>query len=153
MMGHTPQKAILDMGHLICLDTGCCQGGWLTAFDVNSRKVWQVEERGTTNFTPSFATSLNPMSKSMKVSLSGPDDLGYWFLDDDDGRSFPFIERHEDHPVAAVSLGWKRPEDITDQEELINAAIDWLKDHAGEDFKAPKHVVEYFRKLDEELEQ
>ena len=89
----------------------------------------------------------------MKVSLSGPDDLGFWYLDDKNGRSYPFIEHHEDHPVAAVSLGWKRPEDITDQEELINAAMDWLRDRAGEDFKAPKHVVEYFQRLDEESQE
>ena len=141
VMGHTPQKAILDMGHLICLDTGCVNGGWLSAMEMNTRQVWQVDERGSTNCTLSFTTTPNPMSKPMKVSLSGPDDLGYWFLDDENGRSFPLIERYEDHPDAAVSLGWKRPEDITDQEELIDAAIDWLRDHAGEDFNAPKHVV------------
>ena len=47
VMGHTPQPDILDLGHLICLDTGCCNGGWLTAFDVNSRHCWQVDERGS----------------------------------------------------------------------------------------------------------
>ena len=46
LMGHTPQPDILDLGHLICLDTGCCNGGWLTAFDVKSRHCWQVDERG-----------------------------------------------------------------------------------------------------------
>lgn len=46
VVGHTPQADILDLGHLICLDTGCCNGGWLTAFDVNSRQCWQVDERG-----------------------------------------------------------------------------------------------------------
>lgn len=46
VLGHTPQPDILDLGHLICLDTGCCNGGWLTAFDVESRQCWQVDERG-----------------------------------------------------------------------------------------------------------
>lgn len=46
VMGHTPQPHILDLSYLICLDTGCCNGGWLTAFDVNSGKCWQVDERG-----------------------------------------------------------------------------------------------------------
>jgi serine/threonine protein phosphatase 1 len=46
VMGHTPQPDILDLGHLICLDTGCCNGGWLTAFDVKSRQCWRVDERG-----------------------------------------------------------------------------------------------------------
>ena len=151
-MGHTPQKAILDIGHLICLDTGCVNGGWLSAMEVNTRQVWQVDERGLPNCTPLVSSTPNPMSKKMKVSLSG-NDLGYWFLDDQDGRSFPFIERHEDHPGAAVSLGWKPPKGITDEGELINAAIDWLRDHAGEDFKAPQQAVEYFKQLDEEDQQ
>lgn len=46
VLGHTPQPDILDLGHLICLDTGCCNGGWLTALDVNSGECWQVDERG-----------------------------------------------------------------------------------------------------------
>lgn len=46
VVGHTPQPDILDLGHLICLDTGCCNGGWLTALDVKSRQHWQVDERG-----------------------------------------------------------------------------------------------------------
>lgn len=46
VLGHTPQPDILDLGYLICVDTGCCKGGWLTAFDVNSRRIWQVNERG-----------------------------------------------------------------------------------------------------------
>jgi serine/threonine protein phosphatase 1 len=46
VVGHTPQPDVLDLGHLICLDTGCCKGGWLTAMDVLSRRVWQVDERG-----------------------------------------------------------------------------------------------------------
>jgi serine/threonine protein phosphatase 1 len=48
IVGHTPQPGheILDVGHLTCLDTGCYAGGWLTAMDVDSRQVWQVDERG-----------------------------------------------------------------------------------------------------------
>ena len=46
VLGHTPQPDVLDLGHLICLDTGCCNGGWLTALDVMSGTVWQVDERG-----------------------------------------------------------------------------------------------------------
>jgi serine/threonine protein phosphatase 1 len=44
--GHTPQRAVLDRGHLVCLDTGCGLGGVLSAMDVHSRTVWQVEECG-----------------------------------------------------------------------------------------------------------
>ncbi len=48
VVGHTPQASgeILDLGYLKCLDTGCCSGGWLTALDVGSGRVWQVNERG-----------------------------------------------------------------------------------------------------------
>ena len=46
VVGHTPQPDVLDLGHLICLDTGCCTGGWLTALDVASGEIWQVDEKG-----------------------------------------------------------------------------------------------------------
>lgn len=46
VVGHTPQPEVLDLGYLICIDTGCCSGGWLTAMDVNTNQVWQVNERG-----------------------------------------------------------------------------------------------------------
>jgi serine/threonine protein phosphatase 1 len=44
VLGHTPQPEILDLGHLICLDTGCATGGKLTAMEVTSRQVWQGRE-------------------------------------------------------------------------------------------------------------
>lgn len=46
VVGHTQQPEVLDLGHLICLDTACCSGGWLTAMDVAIGTVWQVDERG-----------------------------------------------------------------------------------------------------------
>ena len=46
VVGHTPQKEVLDLGHLICLDTNCCDGGWLTALDVLSGQLWQADEAG-----------------------------------------------------------------------------------------------------------
>ncbi len=49
VVGHTPQPEVLDLGHLICIDTGCCGGGWLTALDVSTKQVWQVNERGRSN--------------------------------------------------------------------------------------------------------
>lgn len=87
----------------------------------------------------------------MKVVL-GVNDLGYWFLDDEDGNSFPLVERHEDHPAAAKLLGWRPRKEFKDEEARIHAAIDWLTARMGEDFKAPKHVVEYFEQLYAELE-
>ncbi len=88
----------------------------------------------------------------MKVTLMGPDDLGFWFLVDENANSFPFVERHEDHPAAAAQLGWKVPKGVTSNEELIDSAIDFLMKNTGEDFKAPKHVVEFFEKLEAENE-
>jgi serine/threonine protein phosphatase 1 len=46
VLGHTPQPDVLDLGHLLCLDTGCCNGGWLTALNVVAEEKWQVNERG-----------------------------------------------------------------------------------------------------------
>jgi serine/threonine protein phosphatase 1 len=48
VVGHTPQKSgeLLDIGHLVCIDTHCHGGGWLTALDVGSGCYWQANERG-----------------------------------------------------------------------------------------------------------
>ena len=46
VLGHTPQPDVLDLGHLLCIDTGCCNGGWLTAWDVTSGVKWQGGGRG-----------------------------------------------------------------------------------------------------------
>jgi serine/threonine protein phosphatase 1 len=48
VVGHTPQRTgeILDLGHLKCLDTSCHGGGWLTALDVGTGEVWQVDREG-----------------------------------------------------------------------------------------------------------
>jgi len=48
VVGHTSQKSglILDLGHIVCIDTYCCGGGWLTALDVHSGQVWQVDQHG-----------------------------------------------------------------------------------------------------------
>ena len=47
VVGHTPQTEILDLGYLIGLDTGVAQCGWLTALDVESGMLWQVNEAGS----------------------------------------------------------------------------------------------------------
>ena len=43
-MGHTPQKSgeVLDLGYMKCIDTNCHGGGWLTALEVGTGKVWQA---------------------------------------------------------------------------------------------------------------
>ena len=48
IVGHTSQKSgeILDLGHLVCIDTYCHGGGWLTALDVQTEEVWQADLEG-----------------------------------------------------------------------------------------------------------
>jgi len=48
VVGHTPQATgeVLDCGHVICVDTCCFGGGWLTALDVKSGKTWQADLAG-----------------------------------------------------------------------------------------------------------
>jgi serine/threonine protein phosphatase 1 len=48
VVGHTPQKdgEILNLGHILCIDTYCWGGGWLTALDTTAGQVWQADRRG-----------------------------------------------------------------------------------------------------------
>lgn len=46
VVGHTPHAEILLRDYLVGLDTGVWKGGWLSAMDVVSGQVWQVNERG-----------------------------------------------------------------------------------------------------------
>jgi serine/threonine protein phosphatase 1 len=48
VVGHTPQKSgeVLDLDYLKCIDTFCHGGGWLTALEVGTEKVWQANEAG-----------------------------------------------------------------------------------------------------------
>lgn len=47
-VGHTPQPAgtILERDHLVCVDTYCFGGGYLTAYDLDTRDVIQVDAHG-----------------------------------------------------------------------------------------------------------
>ncbi len=47
-VGHTPQASgrVLDHGHLVCLDTYCFGGGWLTAMDLDNDELIQVNLHG-----------------------------------------------------------------------------------------------------------
>jgi serine/threonine protein phosphatase 1 len=48
IVGHTAQHdgKILDLDHLLCIDTFCYGGGWLTALDVESGYCWQANRDG-----------------------------------------------------------------------------------------------------------
>ncbi|MDZ7618382.1 MAG: metallophosphoesterase family protein, partial [Patescibacteria group bacterium] len=50
VVGHTAQKnpgGILDLGHLVCIDTWVYGEGWLTALDLETRQVWRANQDGT----------------------------------------------------------------------------------------------------------
>lgn len=49
IVGHTSQKGgeILDLGHIVCIDTYCYGGRWLTAMEVGSGQIWQANAKGT----------------------------------------------------------------------------------------------------------
>lgn len=48
IVGHTPQSSgeILDLGFLVCIDTNCARGGWLTALDTDTGRIWQADRAG-----------------------------------------------------------------------------------------------------------
>ena len=48
VLGHTSNKKgeIVNLGHLICIDTYCHGGGWLTALDTVTGGVWQANNQG-----------------------------------------------------------------------------------------------------------
>jgi serine/threonine protein phosphatase 1 len=50
VVGHTPDFSgeIFSLKHIKCLDTYCHGGGWLTAMDVTTGKIWQTNDLGQT---------------------------------------------------------------------------------------------------------
>lgn len=48
IVGHTAQRNgnVLDADHLVCIDTYCYGGGYLTAYEPSTRKSWQVDGQG-----------------------------------------------------------------------------------------------------------
>jgi len=50
VLGHTANKQgkIINFGHLVCIDTYCHGGGWLTALEPATGKVWQANEASET---------------------------------------------------------------------------------------------------------
>ncbi len=48
IVGHTAQKSgkIRDLGHVICIDTYCHGGGWLTGIDVANGHLWRANRDG-----------------------------------------------------------------------------------------------------------
>ncbi|MCO8121177.1 serine/threonine protein phosphatase [Stieleria sp. TO1_6] len=56
-VGHTPQPGgtVLDVGHLVCVDTYCFGTGYLTAMNVDSGELVQVDRKGHRRRVPAEA--------------------------------------------------------------------------------------------------
>ncbi len=56
-VGHTPQPSgeILNLGHIVCVDTYCFGGGWLTALDIDSHQILQASKHGHLRRVPLVA--------------------------------------------------------------------------------------------------
>lgn len=64
VLGHTSNKQgnVVNLGHIVCIDTYCCGGFWLTAFDTTTGQIWQANEPGE------FRTGeLPPIQAAMKT--------------------------------------------------------------------------------------
>jgi serine/threonine protein phosphatase 1 len=48
VVGHTPQPTgeVLNLGHILCLDTYCFGDGWLTAMELTTGEIWQADKFG-----------------------------------------------------------------------------------------------------------
>ena len=48
VVGHTPQHEgdVLNLGHILAIDTYCYGDQWLSAVDVEAGTVWQANNRG-----------------------------------------------------------------------------------------------------------
>jgi serine/threonine protein phosphatase 1 len=48
VVGHTPQASgeVLDLGFLVCIDTNCVRGAWLTALETDTGQIWQADRAG-----------------------------------------------------------------------------------------------------------
>jgi serine/threonine protein phosphatase 1 len=48
VVGHTRQLSgeVLDLGFLVCIDTNCARGGWLTALETGTGRIWQADREG-----------------------------------------------------------------------------------------------------------
>ncbi|MEZ6137271.1 MAG: metallophosphoesterase family protein [Pirellulaceae bacterium] len=48
ILGHTHDRAgeLFDLGHMLCIDTYCYGGGWLTAIEVRTGQLWQADIDG-----------------------------------------------------------------------------------------------------------
>ncbi len=76
-VGHTPQAggSILNIEHLVCVDTYCFGGGYLTALDVDSFEVVQTNLHGHLRRSPAkrLIENLNRIRARMSRMWAGED--------------------------------------------------------------------------------
>jgi serine/threonine protein phosphatase 1 len=60
VVGHTPQLSgeVLNLGFLHCIDTNCARGGYLTALDTSTGRIWQADGAGKLRSSPTAADSV-----------------------------------------------------------------------------------------------
>ncbi len=81
----------------------------------------------------------------MIVTLVGPDDQGCWFLHDEAGNNFCLVRDRIGYSASAL-IGWTASEDVTDEEVIIQEALDWMMEHF-DDFEAQPQIEAIFREL------
>ena len=85
----------------------------------------------------------------MKLTLVGPDDSGFWFLESENGMTWQIVEQWTDHPGAAAIFGWSAPDDAIDGEQT-ESAREFLMENIGTEIEAPLHIAQYFDELERE---
>ncbi len=72
-LGHTPQPGgnVLDLGHLVCIDTYCFGGGYLTAMETATCDLWQTDRHGHVRRAPlkSFKERIDKTAKFLGSTL------------------------------------------------------------------------------------
>jgi hypothetical protein len=82
----------------------------------------------------------------MILTLVGPDDSGFWYLEDAAGNDWRVVERWSDHPGAAALFGWIAPNGASDDEQVVSAR-DFLMERIGDSIQAPLHIAEHFEQF------
>ena len=72
-MGHTPQPGgiVFDVGYLVCVDTYCFGNGFLTAMNIDSGEIIQVDRKGFRRRAPAeiFLARLTAAWRRVKTRL------------------------------------------------------------------------------------
>lgn len=83
----------------------------------------------------------------MKLALVGPDDSGFWFLENEHGMTWKIVERWEDHSAAASLFGWLAPDGESEGEQM-ESAREFLMERIGDQIEAPRHIAQHFEELE-----